>query len=214
MNKNRFHFLLAVLVIISCKTKLKKDTLTTSSNDVIINQKIKSSNNKPAQIKSKELSFFENNSDYFVEDIDLNEDGIIDKIVSSSQYKGDELYLFIKKNGKYILKLETVNLSEDGGKIIGDILPLDSKDEVFKIHTFFPKGNLQAHHFISYDQGNWILKRTIYETSNWRKSDTVYLCEVKQNILLKDLKNNSGFKKFKHIPNEKYRDKVCKTKKQ
>ena len=47
--------------------------------------------------KNKDLSVLENNKNYFVVDIDVNNDGALDKVISSKPYKGNSLYFFCKK---------------------------------------------------------------------------------------------------------------------
>ena len=118
--------------------------------------------------------------------------------------------MFVNENDHYKLILKTINLSEDGGKIIGDITSTQKDNEVFKIHTFFPDGgNLQATHYISYSDDEFFLKRTLYETSNWRENNDVYICNIEQNILLKTLNSPGGFENFKRIPSEEDRDRLC-----
>jgi len=202
----RLLIIIQLFFIYSCKNEGKNQVAKTKKNKVTVDSTTLTSN----QLHKKHLNNFESNPNYFIRDIDFNKDGIADKIVSNEKYQGDELYLFVNKNNQYNLILETINLSEDGGKIIGDIIATSKGDEVFKIHTYFPdRGNLQATHFISYTNNKWLLKRTIYETSSLTESEDTYICDVAQNIPLEELNTANGFEEFKQMPNEVDRDKLC-----
>ncbi|MBU2997496.1 hypothetical protein KO500_13690 [Cellulophaga baltica] len=159
---------------------------------------------------SKSLSVFENNKDFFIEDIDVNNDGVLDKIVSSKPYKGNSLYLFCKKNDNYILALESVNFSEDGGNIIHNISQSKDDDEIFILHTVFPDGgNFQAFHYIKYNVPNiWKLDKTIYEKTDWQDSKT-YICDVKQDVNMEEFLSGKG---FNSIPENVNNNEMCKIK--
>ena len=162
-------------------------------------------------LDSKNLSFYENNPDYFIKDIDINNDGLLDKIISHNKNMGDDM-LFFLNNGKsnYIFKLKTHNFTEDGGYVMGDIFPLNSKtsNNVFYINTYFDgSGGAQKQQFISYKNNNWYLAKTLYITSNWQKNpDKEYHCEITQNI---DLNDKNIIEKLKPVPDESSWDKVC-----
>lgn len=160
--------------------------------------------------KTKTLSVFENNKDFFIENIDINNDGVLDKIVSSKPYKGNSLYFFCKKNNSYVLSLESVNFSEDGGNIIKNIYPSTVDKKTFLLHTVFPDGgNFQAFHYIEYNgSNNWKLNKTRYEKTDWQDSKT-YICDVKQGIDMKDFISGEGFKHFNSIPKKASNSEMC-----
>lgn len=138
---------------------------------------------------------------YLVRDIDLNNDGLNDKVVSSNPYQGDRLYFFIRGEDGLQLALSSINFSEDGGYIINDIYPSEAGNEVAIIHTYFPdRGNLQAFHHIALDSaGDWVLSETQYETTVAQGSAT-YVCRFMQNIPMNDFVSADGFEYFNHLP--------------
>ena len=142
---------------------------------------------------------------YFIKNIDINKDGIPDKIVSADPYQGDEMLLFIHHNGNYKFALKTVNFSEDGGNIIFDIV---ENETGFIINTAFPDGGFfEAYHHITFHNDKWILTNTIYKTRTSNQEDaSMYVCDVKQGI---DLSNPNILEQIKQIPDEKDRDKNC-----
>ena len=71
---------------------------------------------------------------YFVKTFDINKDGYLDKIISSTPYEGEELFIFIgDKNSNYQQVLKTINFSQDGGNQISDIKHTNNG---FEIVTF------------------------------------------------------------------------------
>ena len=126
---------------------------------------------------------------------------------------GNELLFFQKNKEQYDFVVETINFSEDGGRIIDDVLPENKSGNVLKIKTFFPDGGLDlATYFIAFKNGEWQLQKTIYEIRHWQKDASKrYVCEVKQNILVQELTTETGIQKLKQIPKEEDRDKDCKT---
>jgi hypothetical protein len=159
---------------------------------------------------STNFSYFQNHStDYLIQNIDINKDCVLDKIVSSKPYKGNKLYFFVKNSEEYKKVLESVNFSEDGGNIIKGIYPTNENDDVLILHTIFPDGgNLQAFHYVEYKRPNtWILNKTVFETTYWQDSKT-YVCDIVQNINLKEFVSGKGFKDLKHLP-EHIDNKVC-----
>ncbi|WP_297335029.1 hypothetical protein [Algoriphagus sp.] len=134
---------------------------------------------------SYELADFENREHYFIRDIDLNQDHILDKLVSAASYQGDELYLFLKNGDAYEFVLKTINFSEDGGNQIVDVQPGQGG---FVIKTAFPdRGVLEAYHPISFEDNSWILTHTVYRTQSSNQKDAfLNICDVKQGLNLKD----------------------------
>lgn len=151
------------------------------------------------------ISDFEDNEHYFIRSIDVNNDEIADKVVSADPYQGDELLLFVNKKGNYEFALKTVNFSQDGGNQIHDII---KNKTGFTVITAFPdRGFFEAHHNITFKNGNWVLTHTLYKTTSGNEEDAfIYVCKVAQNI---NLKNDSWFDKLKSIPAEKARDNLC-----
>ncbi len=155
-------------------------------------------------IVEPKLSDFEGTEHYFIKDIDINNDGVLDKVVSAETYQGDELYLFVNEGNNYKFVLKTTNFSQDGGNQIQDIRPTKTGFEIF---TAFPDGGfLEALYYVSFKNSNWILTHTIYKTKSSNQEDAfVYMCNVKQGL------NMSAYKSFKlnEMPDETNRDKTC-----
>ncbi|WP_438712143.1 hypothetical protein ACSTS3_06875 [Aquimarina muelleri] len=157
------------------------------------------------KLQTDDISFYKNNDSYFIKDIDINNDTILDKIVSSKPYQGDKLLLFINDNNTYRLGLKTSNFSEDGGNQITDIKK-DKKGFVI-ITSFLDRGFLQSHHYVSLIDNKWMLTHTIYKTQSSNKEDAfIYVCNVKQNI---DLSAPELINALKDIPDEVKRETVC-----
>jgi len=151
------------------------------------------------------LSDYLENEHFFIRDIDINNDGILDKIVSTERYQGDELLLFINDGEAYRFALKTINFSEDGGNQIVDVL---AEQGGFFIKTAFPDGGfLEAYHHIAYTDEHWILTHTVYKTQSSNQEDAfIYVCNVEQNLELADA---DVLDKLKWMPNEDVRNRVC-----
>ncbi|CAM3749538.1 SH3 domain-containing protein [Flavobacterium gelidilacus] len=156
-------------------------------------------------VNTKNISFYENNDDYFVKEIDINNDNVLDKIVSSKPYQGDDLFLFVNNNNKYVLRLKTINFSEDGGNQITDI---KKNKNGFVIKTKFPdRGYLESEYYIEYKNNDWYLINTIYKTESSNQEDSfIYVCNVKQELNINDI---DLFDKVKSLPDETNRNKTC-----
>ena len=156
------------------------------------------------------LGFYESSVLHVVADIDVDMDGVLDKVVSSAQGKGDDLFFFKNIGGDYHVVLVSKNLSEDGGRVFGGVFQEAGGDEVMSVETFFPKGLDEARHYISYADGRWVISRTVYTVSDWRvDEDHMYLCEVPQDIPMADLALEQGAVEVRQIPIESDRDELC-----
>jgi hypothetical protein len=151
------------------------------------------------------LSDYVENELFLIRDIDINNDGILDKIVSAGQYQGDELLLFINRGSKYQFSLKTTNFSEDGGHQIVDVV---AEQGGFFIKTAFPdRGLNEACHHISFKDSGWVLTHTIYRTKSSNQEDAfIYTCDVQQGI---DLADANFFEQLKGIPDKVEKDTVC-----
>ena len=160
--------------------------------------------------KVRPLGFYESSVLHVVADIDVDMDGVLDKVVSSAQGKGDDLFFFKNIGGDYHVVLVSKNLSEDGGRVFGGVFQEAGGDEVMSVETFFPKGLDEARHYISYADGRWVISRTVYTVSDWRvDEDHMYLCEVPQDIPMADLALEQGAVEVRQIPIESDRDELC-----
>lgn len=152
-----------------------------------------------------EISDFEGADHFFIRNIDINNDGVLDKIVSVDPYQGDALYLFIKKENEYQFALKTTNFSEDGGNQIVDVV---AEEGGFVVKTAFLDGGLiESNYYIFFQNKVWVLTHTIYRTQSSNQEDAViYLCNVVQEL---DLEDVDFFEKLKGMPDETQRELLC-----
>lgn len=157
------------------------------------------------------VTFYEKNRDYIITALDINGDKILDKVVSSAPYKGNELILFLSDGKNYVLSIKTINFSEDGGNIVYEIVNNPNTEKGLLVKTKFPdRGFSENDYFIVYENKSWILKNIIYKTlSDQSKNAVEYNCDVPQNI---NLKETNIEEKLVPIPDEANRDKKCTTK--
>lgn len=156
-------------------------------------------------VESYTISNYTNNDAYFSREMDINNDGILDKVISSQRYQGDELLLFVKNNNTYEFALKTSNFSQDGGNQIYEVKEAETG---FVIVTVFPDGGFfESHYYVSFNNNRWMLTNTIYKTMSSNQEDAfVYECDVKQNVDLSDITQLSN---VRQIPEEADRDRVC-----
>lgn len=104
-----------------------------------------------------------------------------------------------------------MNLSQDGGNIIDSIYASQLNKGVLAIRTHFPDGGyLTATHYINYKNKDWTLTNTVYKIQqSTEKETTIYICDVDQNVLLKNLVQDEYAAKVKDLPYEELREKYC-----
>lgn len=131
-----------------------------------------------------------NKDEYFSIDIDINNDGVLDKVFSGKPLENNELYFFIKEKEKYTLFLKGWNFSEDGGNSIYQIEK--TYDNMIKIVTISQRGNYKEEYFLNFLKDELYLDKVIYTYDNYldpdRKKD---ICSIKENIRLIDIYNNN-----------------------
>ncbi|MFH6602337.1 hypothetical protein ACEZ3G_02530 [Maribacter algicola] len=151
------------------------------------------------------VSDFEGSEHYFIRDIDINNDGKLDKIVSAARYQGDELFLFENVGDEYQHRLKTTNFSEDGGNQIVDVV---AKKGGFFIKTAFLDGGLlEADYHITFKNNAWVLAHTVYRTQSSNQEDAfIYVCNVVQELNLEDA---DFFERLKGMPYETDRERLC-----
>lgn len=168
--------------------------------------------NISSEKKRGSFETYENNKNYFIKTFDVNKDGIPDKLVSSTAYQGEDLFVFLgNKAGSYDLNLETTNFSEDGGNIIRDITPI-ANSKGFTVKTYFPdRGFYEKEFNIIPENNTWILRNTIYKTmSDVSENALKYICDVSQNI---DITKSGWSDRLNSIPEENERSKKCRVEK-
>lgn len=162
-------------------------------------------------IQLKKVEDFQNNDAYLILNLDIDNDGIADKVISSKQYEGDELYFFKKNKASYKLMLESINFSQDGGNIIGNIF---NEGNFIVINTFFPNGgDYQANYYINYKENTWFLDHVEYITNYWQDDYTkTYHCIVQQDLNMAKLVEEDYVENIKQIPEESKRKELCEIK--
>lgn len=158
------------------------------------------------------LHKFEDNDRYIVFDIDVNADGVLDKVISSAPNNGNELLFFENIKGHLSLVLTSINLTEDGGKVLDKIRPAAQNEDgdVLVIETYFPQGLDIAKHFVAYRDGRWLLSHTEFEISDWRADDgEFYVCDVPQDMSMDSLLVPENAAAIKQVPDEAFREAVC-----
>jgi len=151
------------------------------------------------------VSDYIENERFFIRDIDVNNDGVLDKIVSAKPYQGDELLLFINNGEKYRFALKTTNFSEDGGNQIVDVV---AEPGGFFIKIEFPdRGFNETYHHIAHKDNSWILTNSVYKTQSSNQEDAfIYVCDVDQGLNMADA---HFFEKLKGRPDEVEKDTFC-----
>ena len=160
------------------------------------------------------LETFKNNSSYVTYDIDINQDGILDKVVSNAQNYGNQLLFFKKEtNGTYQKVLESINFSEDGGRILEAITPVKTENTILKIATFFPNGGTnRAEYFVDYSASNvsWELSKIVYKVSDWQNNpNKIVNCTFETRVKMSKLQTSEGLAQLKHLPLPTERERVC-----
>ncbi len=118
------------------------------------------------ETNSSSLKSYENNPKYIITEVDVNKDGMQDKIVTSNRYQGDELLIFLSKNDGYTLDLQALNFSQDGGNQVSKI---SNTADGFSIVTSFPdRGISESTYHIGYENGSYWLNEITTESYSWQ----------------------------------------------
>lgn len=154
------------------------------------------------------INSYLNNDKFFIRDIDVNNDGILDKVVSNINGFGDELLFFLKDNKRYNLAFKGVNLSEDGGASISDVKGVNDDKFVMVIITSTDRLNVINNFYITYDKNKWFIGKIVSEYNDPLDDYTKrYYCEF--NNLSFDLSSPELDSK---LPNLYLSDEYIKTK--
>lgn len=136
--------------------------------------------------KASDIEFYQNNEDFITTTFDINNDGREDKIFSNKPNMGDSLRVYFYENNGYVLKLKSINFSQDGGNQVSQI---KKNDQGFSLVTNFPKGTDRYNYFISFENNNFTVNKVIHETSYWQDNDNkTKICEFRPKI---DLQKSS-----------------------
>ena len=124
--------------------------------------------------------------------VDLNQDSKPDILFYNKWFKGNEMYFFTNRDGKYIQSLKTINFSSDASYKIEKIEPVDKNKNnvVLRIHTIlYNKEDVKAIHYISYKNNHWYLQKTEYNAIIFDHTNDkllYYKCVYMKNIILSE----------------------------
>lgn len=192
--KNYFILTLFFIFLFSCKKQEVKKNITVQQ-DTLSKVKSKfdnvdSNSHKKIYINEIEknnitnIDKYSKDSAYFSRTFDINKDGILDKVISSNPYEGEDLLVYLgNKNSEYTLALRTINFSQDGGNQISDIK--QTKDGFIIMTTFPDRGNSYSNYYISSSNNSFVLKKIEQKSHFWQDGYTE-TCEQNLNF---DLKN-------------------------
>ena len=146
-----------------------------------------------ASANNVDIKYYLNSNEFFNRDIDIDDDGVADKVISNVNGFGDELLFFKKNNNNYHLVLKGSNFSEDGGERINDIKKPKSKEYAILITTNTDKLNIVNSYYIAYNNKKWILKKINSEVSGFLDDySKKYICKfnnINLDISISDIKD-------------------------
>ena len=142
---------------------------------------------------NKDIKYYLNNNEFFNRDIDIDNDGVVDKVISSINGFGDDLLFFKKNKNNYELIFKGSNFSEDGGARINDIKKSKDKEYPVLITTNTDKLNIMNSYYIAYNNKKWILKKINTEVSGFLEDySKKYICtfnDLNLDISIPDIKD-------------------------
>lgn len=135
------------------------------------------------QVKNpKVFESYVGNPSYTVKTLDINADGLDDKvIVGTSDYGNNrDLLVYINKNNEYNLHLKTENFTDEA---YHQFSSLKAYANGFVITNAYPKRVNVAHHFFKYTPTSLILERTVYVVSTGNMDEFhLTICDIDQNV--------------------------------
>lgn len=160
---------------------------------------------KHLSLINEDFSYYVDNENYFIRDIDVNNDYAMDKVVSAVPYQTDELLVFIHSDGEYRFAFKTTNFSQDGGQQIVDVV---AEENGFYIHTRFPfRGINEAYHHIAFTERKLIFTHSVVKFQKSIEEDApIYTCDIPQGI---DFSDPNLLNKVAPLPNEGENQSVC-----
>ncbi|AZA92340.1 Uncharacterised protein [Chryseobacterium nakagawai] len=162
-----------VYIEASTSKKLKLNKIEQNQDEKFnnIEEDIKLLNGKAEEKNAISINKYLNNNQYLVKTFDINKDGILDKIISSKPYEGEDLLIFLGDSGSnYKFVLKTTNFSQDGGNQISDIK--QTKDGFVLITAFPDRGESRSNYYISSSNESFILKKIEQESYSWQDGYT------------------------------------------
>jgi len=127
-------------------------------------------------LQGQEYSYHDisKNSSYQIFDIDINKDGVKDKVASNRE--GNELLFYIKNGNQYNKVFQGDNYTMDGLYFPVKIIEFAEDSNVLYIKNIFSgAGGQTIEYFYTYDNNKWKLSKSI-ETSSDNLNTKV--CEI------------------------------------
>ncbi|MBL3658883.1 tetratricopeptide repeat protein [Fulvivirga sediminis] len=151
----------------------------------------------------KELEYYENHRDYLILDIDVNKDGILDKVVNNKN--GDELLFFVKRGGEYENVYHGENYSFDGVYFVDTISAFSVGNNICCIKTFFNgAGGQNINYFIAFDNGEWKVNKSIAYNLSHEANRICITADKEDCIDLGSLENATLLSRLKVLLKEKH----------
>jgi hypothetical protein len=151
--------------------------------------------NKQKALNQQIDSRFYDNVRFSILDIDINQDGKMDKVIFHKFIQGDSLFVYEKTENGYLLSLRTINFSDDGMFVVDSIYS-NKKDELI-IDTYFNgAGGMKVIQYLKRKHFNqWILSNTYFENTVCLDEDN---CNKNtQNIIQNiELNENTDWSKY------------------
>lgn len=131
-----------------------------------------------------DIESYQNNKDFIMMTFDINNDGKEDKVFSNKPNTGDSLIVYFYENNGYILKLKSINFSQDGGNQVSQI---KKEGKGFSVVTNFPRGIDRYNYFISFENNNFMINKVVHEMSAWQDNNSeMKICEFQPKINLQE----------------------------
>lgn len=126
--------------------------------------------------RSQNLSYdaVNQNPCYKILDVDINRDGINDKVVYNTQ--GNELNFYVNKSGSFVGVYYGDNYSMDGVYYVAEIQAFAEGCNVLYLKSGFNgAGGQTIEYFLSYSDGNWQLSKSFINSSTYSE---LIICEI------------------------------------
>ncbi|QKF67307.1 hypothetical protein AVENP_1762 [Arcobacter venerupis] len=158
---------------------------------------------------AKDMSYknIEEDTSYHIYSVDINKDGIKDKVAYNKE--GNELLFYIKKDNNYKKVYQGENYSFDWVYRVEDIKEYNENDNVLYIKTMFNgSGDQTIEYFIYYINKKWELNKSITTNSTYLETKICILNNKEENCYhVKNLEENNiliniieNLKNKKNIP--------------
>ena len=119
-------------------------------------------------------------SSFIISNIDINNDGIKDKVAYNK--RGNDLILYILHNGVYEIVYHGENYSMDGIYSLVQMKSYTENDNVLYIKNIFNgAGGQTIEYFLSYKNNNWQLSHSIMTSSTYDETKICVISYLQEN---------------------------------